>query len=133
MVVQIQFTWSDYEEIGDSLVEGLVGAWQGLLKTDSSATTGRPAQPALLWINLTYEDEDRELAREVLLNPLPKLSSVDLRHIREWVGLKKVAPFVTGKKQQLLDLPSDREYSHASGRLHMMRFADAANRILAAR
>jgi hypothetical protein len=92
----------------------------------------RASRPALLWINLTYEEDDRELPADVLARPLPKLSPVDERHIREWLGLKKVVPFVTARKQELLSLPSDRSYCHAPGRLHMMRFAQAVNRILAA-
>jgi len=133
IVVQVQFTWSDYEEIGNSLILRLVGAWQDLLKTDSPGTPVRPPKPALLWINLTYEDDERELTRDVLLNPLPKLTAVKEGHIREWVELKKVVPFVSGnKKRLLLELPSNREYAHAPGRVHMIRFADAARSILSA-
>ncbi len=87
----------------------------------------------VLWINLTYEEDDRELPRAVLFSPLPKLSSVEERHIREWLGLRKVHPHVAAKKQELLQLALDRDYCHAPGQLHMMRFAEAVTRILAAR
>ena len=132
LVIVVQFTWSDYEEIGEGLVQDLVSAWQVGLRADSQSTPVRLPQPAVLWINLTYEDDDRELPREVLSNPLPKLSSVEERHIREWVGLRKVAPFVTAKKHELLNLPSNGDYCRAPGRLHMMRFAQAVTRILSA-
>ena len=104
-MVVVQFTWSDYQEVGDRLVPDLVQAWNGLLRAADPAKTVRPSQPVVLWINLTYEDDDRELPRAVLFSPLPKLSSVEERHIREWLGLRKVHPHVAAKKQELLQLP----------------------------
>ncbi len=130
LVIVVQFTWSDYEEIGQALVQDLIKSWQGLLQTESRSAPVRLPQPALLWINLTYEDDDRELPHEVLSHPLPKLSSVEERHIREWLGLRKVMPFVADRKQELLNLASNADYYRAPGRLHMMRFAQAVNRIL---
>ena len=132
LVVVVQFTWSDYQEIGERLVPDLVQGWNALLRPGDPAQTARPSRPAVLWINLTYEEDDRELPRAVLFSPLPKLSSVEERHIREWLVLRKVHPHVSAKKQELLQLPLDRDYCHAPGQLHMMRFAEAVNRILAA-
>jgi hypothetical protein len=132
LVVVVQFTWSDYQEIGERLVPDLVQAWNGLLRPGDPAQAARPARPVVLWINLTYEEDDRELPRAVLFSPLPKLSSVEERHIREWLVLRKVHPHVAARKQELLQLPLDRDYCHAPGQLHMMRFAEAVNRILAA-
>ena len=132
VVIVVQLTWSDYKEVGDALVPGLVNAWQGMLRTGQASTAGRPAEPALLWINLTYEEDDRELPADLLSNPLPMLRSVDERHIREWLRLRKVLPYATAKKQELLNVPFDSEYCHAPGQLHMMRFAQAVNRILSA-
>lgn len=133
IVVVVQFTWSDYQEVGDRLVPDLVQAWTALLCPGDPAKTVRPSRPVVLWINLTYEEDDRELPRAVLFSPLPKLSSVEERHIREWLVLRKVHPHVATKRQELLQLPLDRDYCHAPGQLHMMRFAEAVNRILAAR
>ena len=132
LVVVVQFTWSDYQEIGERLVPDLVQGWNALLRPGDPAQTARPSRPVVLWINLTYEEDDRELPRAVLFSPLPKLSSVEERHIREWLVLRKVHPHVSAKKQELLQLPLDRDYCHAPGQLHMMRFAEAVNRILAA-
>ena len=133
IVVVVQFTWSDYQEVGDRLVPDLVQAWTALLCPGDPGTTVRPSRPVVLWINLTYEEDDRELPRAVLFSPLPKLSSVEERHIREWLVLRKVHPHVATKRQELLQLSLDRDYCHAPGQLHMMRFAEAVNRILAAR
>lgn len=130
VVVVVQFTWSDYEEIGDGLVRDLIKSWQGILRNDSRPSPVGLPQPALLWINLTYEEDDFELPRDVLAHPLPKLSSVEERHIREWLGLRRVIPFVAARKQELLNLPSNADYYRTPGRLHMMRFAQAVNRIL---
>ena len=132
IVVVVQFTWSDYQEVGDRLVPDLVQAWNGLVRPGDPAKTARPSRPVVLWINLTYEEDDRELPRAVLFSPLPKLSSVEERHIREWLVLRKVNPHVAVKKQELLQLPLDRDYCHAPGQLHMMRFAEAVHRILGA-
>jgi len=60
------------------------------------------------------------------------LCSVEEGHIREWVGLDRVRPYLSGKKRELLDLPSDPRYCHSPGKLHMDRFADAVREIIAA-
>jgi hypothetical protein len=133
IVVVVQFTWSDYQEVGDRLVPDLVQAWNALVRPDDPRKMVRPSRPVVLWINLTYEEDDRELPRAVLFSPLPKLSAVEERHIREWLVLRKVHPHVAARKQELLQLALDRDYCHAPGQLHMMRFAEAVTRILAAR
>jgi hypothetical protein len=133
LLVIAQFTWSDYEEIGDTLLAGLVAAWKSLTREGvlEGAELPRPAYPLVLWINLTYDDVDIELADAVLGQPLPKLKPVEERHVREWVGLPQVRPLVAHKKDELLDLPDDARYYFTPGKVHMRRFADAVRTIIA--
>ena len=98
----------------------------------AGAAAERLPFPAMLWINVAYDGPDDELPADALHSPLPKLCSVEEGHIREWVGLDRVRPFVSAKKRELLDLPSDARYCHSPGKLHMERFADAVREIIAA-
>jgi hypothetical protein len=131
LVVVAQLTWEDYQVVGPGAVKSLVQAWQGLATTAPNGAVERLPHPALLWINVTYEEPDYELPADVLHSPLPKLCAVEEGHIREWVGLDRVKPYVSAKKRDLLRLASDGRYCHTPGKLHMDRFADAVRDIIA--
>jgi len=131
LVMIVQLTWSDCRELGVSAVKNLAEAWVALGASLPGAAERLPF-PAMLWINVTYDGPDDELPAEALHSPLPKLCSVEEGHIREWVGLDRVRPYLSGKKRELLDLPSDPRYCHSPGKLHMERFADAVREIIAA-
>lgn len=143
LVIIVQYTWSDYVDIGDSLIRELVKAWDGLVPVEGHRPADRVvatsdarrngAVRALLWINLTYEDDERELSGEMLVRPLPKLQSVGEGHIREWLLLRKVAPYVVAKRSDLLAIPNRSKYAGPAGRLHMMQFAEEVTRILSTR
>jgi hypothetical protein len=132
LVMIVQLTWSDCRELGPSAVKNLAEAWVALGTPATGAAAERLPFPAMLWINVTYDGPDDELPADALHSPLPKLCSVEEGHIREWVGLDRVRPFVSAKKRELLDLPSDARYCHSPGKLHMERFADAVREIIAA-
>jgi hypothetical protein len=132
LVVIVQLTWSDCRDLGTGAVKNLVEAWQSLGVTATDGTAERLPHPALLWVNVTYDQPDHELPADMLHSPLPKLCSVEEGHIREWVGIERVKPFVSAKKNDLLNLASDARYCHTPGKLHMMRFADAVRDIIAA-
>jgi hypothetical protein len=131
-VMIVQFTWSDCVELGESAIRKLVEAWHGLALTGPDGTVERLPYPALLWINVTYDEPDYELPRDVLHSPLPKLCSVEEGHIREWVVLDRVRPYVSGKKRELLDLPYNRRYCYSHGKVHMEHFAEGVHDIVAA-
>ena len=126
----VQLTWSDCRELGAGAVKNLAEAWIALGAPAPGAPVERLPFPAMLWINVTYDGPDDELPADALHSPLPKLCSVEEGHIREWVGLDRVRPFVSAKKRELLELPSDVRYCHSPGKLHMERFADAVREII---
>ncbi len=130
LVVIVQLTWADCRDLGTGMVKQLVEAWRGLAVRGPDGSVERLPYPALLWINLTYEEPDYELPAEVLHSPLPKLSAVEEGHIREWVGLDKVKPHVAAKKRELINLASDARYCHAPGKVHMVHFAEAVSSLL---
>lgn len=130
LVAILQLTWSDCQDLGTDAVKNLVEAWLGLGTVGADGTVERLPHPALLWINVTYDETDYELPGDVLHSPLPKLRAVEERHIREWVGLDRVKPYVAAKKRELLNVPSDARYYHTPGKVHMMRFADAVRDII---
>ena len=124
----VQLTWSDCRELGPSAVKNLAEAWVAL-GTPGAARTPPVSGNAVDQCHCDGPDD--ELPADALHSPLPKLCSVEEGHIREWVGLDRVRPFVSAKKRELLDLPSDARYCH-SPKLHMERFADAVREIIAA-
>ena len=112
-------------------MKSLVEAWKAFATTVPDGTVEQLPHPALLWINVTYDEPDYELPSDVLLSPLPKLCSVEEGHIWEWVALDRVKPYASPKKREILNLASDKRYYHAPGKLHMMHFADAVRDIIA--
>ena len=128
LVAELQITWRMLQESAPGLVNGLVNAWKALPTCDGSSE--RQKYTALLWINLTYEDLETELAADALAAPLPKLPSLDEQDVRDWLRLTKVRPHAERKKRELLAILEDPHYRIVPGRVHMMRFADAFKTIM---
>lgn len=137
IVAVVQLTSDDLECEGGSPVEPLVRAWKSLLHGEApqSSVPGEvlaaPPHPALLWINVAYDD----LAADITCGPdvplLPRLQPVERVHIREWLGLDDVRPIVAQKKTELEDLTEQPRHCFEPGRIHMRTFATAVRDILA--
>jgi hypothetical protein len=130
LVVVVQLTWADLDGLGARPVQDLVSAWRALLKTDAAAQLPTLPHPALLWINVTYDDGGADLGAEAPDVSLPRLQPIESVHIREWLGLDEVRSRVADRKHELEDLPEQERYWITPGKLHMRRFADGVREIM---
>ena len=139
LVAVVQLTSDDLESESGSPIENLVQAWTALVKGEPAqppadgAEPPSPTRPALLWINVTYDDLGSDLALGPLVPALPRLQPVESVHIREWLGLDEVRPLVALKKAELEDLIDRTDQCFAPGKMHMRTFATAVKDILAGR
>jgi hypothetical protein len=132
LVAVAQLTWSDIDTSGRDIVEKLVAAWSGLLLPEDGGAVLPLPFPAVLWINVTYDDVETELSRETLVVPLRKLPPIEAGHIREWLGLDEVRHRAGSRQQDIEDLSDNGDYCFSPGKLHMRRFADGVRDILSA-
>jgi len=130
LVAVMQVTWSDVEHCGGGLVQGLVGAWRALL-AEAAKTDSASGMPAVLWINVTYDDDTQTLAGSDLAGLLPRLSPVTQDNVSEWLAIDEVKRAVTGFEPRLLALADDDSVCIERGRMHMLNFVDGVRRILA--
>jgi len=126
LIAELQITWDDYEVAGPDLIKGLIAAWQSLPTCDGSTTADVPCT-ALLWINLTYEDDATMLSDQVLVAPLTKLKLLDDGDLDTWATLPKVKAIVRDHKRELLAVVNRPPYT---GKIHMMDFADEFRTIM---
>ncbi len=141
-VLLIQITWSDYRTCGEGLLRGLAAAWHTLFEeADGQGGLRRlePAFPAILWINVSYEDMTQEVPFETLIDEsarrfvsvLPRLPPVAEGDIQAWVGMEEVRKFVHGREGRLLALIEDPAICCGAARIHMRRFVEKTREILA--
>jgi hypothetical protein len=134
LVAVVQLTSADLETISGNPIENLVQAWSGLLRGEAAASAAEADSlpfPALLWINVTYDDDGGHLALASHVPALPRLQPIERVHVSEWLGLDEVKPLVASKKREIEDLTEQPQYCCGPGRIHMRTFADAVKDILA--
>ncbi len=131
LVAVMQVTWSDLEHCGGALVQGFVDAWRTLL-VDAAKADPSSGMPAVLWINVTYDDDAQTLASGDLVGLLPRLSPVTQDNVAEWLAIDEVKRMVTGFEPKLLALTDDETACVAKGKMRMLNFVDGVRRILAA-
>jgi hypothetical protein len=122
LVAELQVTWAMFNESAPDLVNGLIAAWKGLPACAGSAV--RLPFTALLWINLTYDDLETNLEKD-LEAPLPKLPSLDEQDLVDWLRVPQVKTHAEPRRRELLAVLEDPDYHLSPGRVQMMRFADA--------
>jgi len=127
-VMMMQLAWKDIELYGRTLLDDLAVAWNGLI-----AQLERPPSHALLlWINLSYETADQELEAGQLPR-LEKLGPVLEGDIQNWLELDEVRNVVEGNESKLLDIASDPQHYIQPGEVHMLRFVEAARKLMTAK
>ena len=62
-----------------------------------------------------------------------KLGAVRERDIQEWLNLDEVRQRVEGRQSAFLNIANDSRYYIAPGKVHMLRFAEAAHELLNSR
>ncbi|MEO8751894.1 MAG: TIR domain-containing protein [Casimicrobiaceae bacterium] len=135
MVATMQVTWPDYAYCGPELVPGLIDAWRALF-VDAASAAGASrtiTMPALLWINLTYDDEDGAVAdagQRLSGVLLPRLQPVTQGDIADWLMVDEVKRATVGFEAPLLALTDDPKSYIEVGKLHMQRFVDEVRRIV---
>jgi hypothetical protein len=132
LVAVVQLMASEFSEMAENPVQGLIDGWREMLIPTDGAATALP-HPALLWVNVAYDDVKTELSSKELVLPLPKLPPVESVHIREWLALDDVKPWVGVKRRQLEDLTEQPQLCYEPGKIHMRNFVDAVREILDAR
>jgi hypothetical protein len=130
LVAVMQVTWSDLERCGGALVDGLVGAWRSLF-ADAAKTDSSSGMPAVLWINVTYDDDTQALAVPDVAGLLPRLAPVTQDNVSEWLAIDEVKRAVTGFEPKLFALADDESICIERGKMHMLNFVDGVRRILA--
>jgi hypothetical protein len=135
LVAVVQLTSADLESEGGNPIDNLVQAWTSMLRDEAPSPDGAagagPSCPALLWINVTYEDGDAAAALGSVVPTLPRLQPVERVHISEWLGLDEVKDAVQAKKSEIEDLAEHPRHCFEPGRIHMRTFATAVRDILA--
>ena len=132
LVAVVQLTASEFSEMPENPVHGLIDGWREMLAPANGAAAALP-HPALLWVNVAYDDVKTELSAKELVLPLPKLPPVESVHIREWLALDVVKPWVGVKRRQLEDLADQPQHCYEPGKIHMRTFVDVVREILDAR
>ncbi len=118
LVCEVQVTWSAFKEVGDQTIKGLIDAWMALPSVGGETSVRLPFS-ALLWVNLTYDDLETELAEPVLVKPLPKLPDLGEQEVLDWLRLTDVRKHASRKHNDLLKIVSMPEYlSSARARPH---------------
>jgi hypothetical protein len=131
LVILVQVTWADVQTCGTDLVGRLVAAWTDLLRSGGLDPPALP-HPAILWINLTYDDVDTELGRDELGTPLPKLPGVEETDIRTWLALADVKAYIGARTPKIEDWMQRGEDVFSPGKWHMQDFADSVRAMLSA-
>jgi hypothetical protein len=136
LVAVVQLTSGDLESEGGNPIDNLVQAWTSVLRDGPSLPAGptgggTPPCPAVLWINVTYEDTDDALTLGSLVPTLPRLQPIERVHISEWLGLDEVKDAVQARKSEIEELPDQPRYCFEPGRIHMRTFAAAVRDLLA--
>jgi hypothetical protein len=130
IVAVLQLTSAQFEAGAESPVRNLISAWRDLLRGPPDTQAPSLRYPAVLWINVTYDDVETDLGSDALVVSLPKLKAIEAVHIREWLGLDEVKSRVADRKHQLEDLAEQPRYCFAKGKLHMRRFADGVREVM---
>ncbi len=133
LLLVMQVTADDLRACGEGLLPGLVEAWNGLFAAEGEAPAVEPAYPMVLWINIAHQVEDGErfAVPQGLEGLLPGLEPIGQGHIRDWLGLDEVRRYAVGRESRLLGLPEAGECCYEPGKVHMLRFAEAVQEILA--
>jgi len=114
-----------------AVLEGLVSAWRVLAEGEAGGQPPMLPYPALLWVNVTYDDGDNvDLGPDVVSVSLPRLQPIETVHVREWLGLEDVRQRVGDRKNEIEELPEQAHYCSERGRMHMRRFADGVREIM---
>ena len=133
LVAVVQLMASEFSEMAENPVQGLIDGWRGMLGATAGGPAGALPSPVLLWVNVAYDDVNTELSSKELVIPLPKLPPIESVDIREWLALDEVKSRVGVKRRQLEDLADQPQYCYEPGKIHMRTFADAVREILDAR
>jgi hypothetical protein len=129
LLIVVQVTWTDVLTCGIDLVGQLVAAWTDLLRRGGQDPPALP-HPAILWINLTYDDVDTELGRDALGTPLPKLPAIEETDIRTWLALADVKAHLGARAPKIEDWMQRGEGVFSPGKWHMQDFADGVRGML---
>ncbi|MBT8332160.1 MAG: toll/interleukin-1 receptor domain-containing protein [Deltaproteobacteria bacterium] len=141
LVLTLEFTGSDIKRGGENLFKGFLSAWQGLFQEKNENAETRVIEPpfvVLLWLNISYDDPAQSLPFEKILTTsaqprfsvLPILNPLRDRHLRTWLAMDAVNPYVTGRERRVLSLIEDENVCHEKGKMHMGCFVDAVQEIL---
>ena len=141
LVLILEFTGSDMKRAGENLLKGFLLAWQGLFQENEENAETRIIEPpfaVLLWLNISYDDPAQSLPFEKILKAsgqqhfsvLPVLNPLRDRHLRTWIAMDAVNPYVTGRERRVLSLIEDENVCYEKGKLHMRCFVDAVQEIL---
>ena len=130
LIAVVQLIAGDLGEKGATL-EGLISAWGVLAQGEEGGQQPMLPYPALLWINVSYDDDATiDLGESVSNASLPRLQPIGTVHVREWLDLPSVKPLVGERNADIEELLQDSRYCIEPGRMHMQRFADGVREIL---
>jgi hypothetical protein len=136
----LALTAEECARCGPELIPKLLAAWEGLFQVQREGlpVAVEPPHPVVLWINLSYGDLGSAPDVEALLKDagnravaLPTLGPIRESDVSAWLKLDEVEPFVGRKGSAILGLLDDPALHIEKGRMHMRRFADAVNGLLA--
>jgi hypothetical protein len=134
VIFVMQVTWSDYKCCGANLFKGIVRAWKEIfipLGGQGNAGASSLPHPLVLWMNVSYDESQQELANELLAGSvLPRLGPLSESHIAEWMEKRDVKPYIAGREPQVLALTDDGNACCEKGKLHMMKFAECLQKIM---
>lgn len=140
-VLMLQVTWSEYQQCGDKLLEGLVQAWRTVfqaIRKDADQKSKDPPYTILLWINVSYAESDQALPFDHILkdiknqtfNTLPILKPLQEGDLQTWIALKDVKQYVSGWEGRVLSIIEDKDRCIEKGKIHMKCFIEAIQEIL---
>lgn len=129
----LQVTSADLRDCGEGLLHGLVTAWHSLLdapRPSGGAERLVPARPLILWVNFTHEELSQTAGAMGLEEGVLELQPLIERHIRDWLELPRVRPYVQGHEAALRRIVEDERCCFERGKLHMEAFEEKVQEIL---
>jgi len=121
LVFVLQVTWADIEECSSELLPNLAAAWQALFAGGSMDPAVVSPYSAVLWINLSY-DTGQNVTPGALGDAIIELRPLEERHIREWLEMPKVRPYVVGREPEVRRIAADPGNWCERGKIHMEQF-----------
>jgi len=137
----LQVAWTDIKRCGQGLFEGFISAWQKLFQSvisDGPIQRLEPPFAVVLWINVSYEENDQSIDFGTILSKgsrltagtLPILPAIEEGHIQRWIGMDEVKRHVAGLESRILSLIEDKHRCFTKGKLHMRCFVESVKEIL---